>query len=156
MYWQAYSLDRLNRQTEALTAVAQLLKSYPMSRWLNDARALELSMRQRAGQPVSPDTQNDDDLRLLAIQGLQQMDSEQAVPLLEKILQGYAVAAAERASALRPGAERVHARAAGDHQCRQGQCQPGSAAQGASVPRDERHGCESTGAQRHLWLGDRR
>ena len=88
LYWQAYSLDQLNRQAEALTAVAQLLKNYPMSRWLNDARALELSMRQRAGQPVSPDQQNDDDLKLLAIQGLQQMDPAQGVPLLEKILQG--------------------------------------------------------------------
>src|SRR5215510_13361144 len=45
-------------------------------------------MRQRAGQPVSPDQQNDDDLKLLAIQGLQQMDPAQGVPLLEKILQG--------------------------------------------------------------------
>ena len=88
LYWQAYSLDRLNRQAEALTTVAELLKNYPMSRWLNDARALEIAMRQRAGQPVSPDQQNDDDLKLLAIQGLQQMDPAQGVPLLEKILQG--------------------------------------------------------------------
>jgi hypothetical protein len=88
LYWQAYSLDKLNRQAEALTTVAELLKNYPMSRWLNEARALELSMRQRAGQPVSPDQQNDDDLKLLAIQGLQQMDPAQGVPLLEKILQG--------------------------------------------------------------------
>jgi len=78
----------LNRQAEALTTVAELLKTYPMSRWLNDARALEIAMRQRAGQPVSPDQQNDDDLKLLAIQGLQQMDPAQGVPLLEKILQG--------------------------------------------------------------------
>src|SRR5690349_18828029 len=88
LYWQAYSLDKLNRQAEALTTVAELLKNYPMSRWLNDARALEISVRQRAGQPVSPDQQNDDDLKLLAIQGLQQMDPGQGVPLLEKILQG--------------------------------------------------------------------
>jgi hypothetical protein len=88
LYWQAYSLDRLNRRAEALTAVAELVKSYPMSRWLNDARALEISVRQRAGQPVSPSQQNDDDLKLLAIQGLQQMDPAQGVPMLESILQG--------------------------------------------------------------------
>jgi HEAT repeat protein len=88
LYWQAYSLDRLNQQAEALRTVAELVKNFPMSRWLNDARALELAMRQRAGQPVSPDQQNDDDLKLLAIQGLQQMDPAQGVPLLEKILQG--------------------------------------------------------------------
>ena len=72
------------------------------------------AVRQRAGQPVSPDQQNDDDLKLLAIQGLQQMDPAQGVPLLEKILQGNAVAALEGARALRPGAERLAARAAGD------------------------------------------
>jgi HEAT repeat protein len=88
LYWQAYSLDKLNRQAEALTTVAELLKNFPKSRWINDARALEIAMRQRAGQPVSPDRQNDDDLKLLAIQGLQQMDPAQGVPLLEKILQG--------------------------------------------------------------------
>jgi hypothetical protein len=88
LYWQAYSLDRLNRQAEALTKVAELVKSFPMSRWLNDARALEIAMRQRAGQPVSPAQQNDDDLKLLAIQGLQQMDPAQSVPMLEQILKG--------------------------------------------------------------------
>ena len=59
-----------------------------MSRWLNDARALEIAMRQRAGQPVSPEQQADEDLKLLAIQGLQQMDPEQGVPMLERVLQG--------------------------------------------------------------------
>ncbi len=88
LYWQAYSLNQLNRQTEALTTVAELLKNFPMSRWLNDARALELQVRQRAGQPISPDQQSDDDLKLLAIQGLQHMDPAQGVPLLEQILQG--------------------------------------------------------------------
>ena len=88
LYWQAYSLDRLNRQAEALTTVAELVKNFPMSRWLNDARALEIAVRQRAGQPVSPAQQNDDDLKLLAIQGLQQMDPAQSVPMLEQILKG--------------------------------------------------------------------
>jgi HEAT repeat protein len=88
LYWRAYAFDKLNRQADALTAVAQLLKTYPTSRWLNEAKALEIQVRQRAGQPVSPDQQNDEDLKLLAIQGLSQSDPEQAVPLLEKFLQG--------------------------------------------------------------------
>jgi TolA-binding protein len=33
LYWRAYSLDKLNRQAEALTSVADLLKTYPSSRW---------------------------------------------------------------------------------------------------------------------------
>jgi len=88
LYWRAYALEKLNRQADALTSVAELLKSFPTSRWSGDAKALELQIRQRAGQPVSPETQVDDDLKLLAIQGLQHSNPEQAVPLLEKLLQG--------------------------------------------------------------------
>ncbi len=78
----------MNRQTEALTSVAELLKVYPSSRWLADARALEIQVRQRAGQPVSPEVQADEELKLFAIQGLQHQDPEQAIPMLEKLLQG--------------------------------------------------------------------
>jgi hypothetical protein len=88
LYWRAYALDKLNRQADALTTVAELIKGFPMSRWLSDARALEMQVRQRAGQPVSPDAQSDDDLKLLAIQALQHSAPEQAVPMLEKLLQG--------------------------------------------------------------------
>lgn len=88
LYWRAYSLDKLNRQAEALTSVAELIKVYPTSRWLADARALEIQVRQRAGQPVSPDVQADEELKLFAIQGLQHQDPEQAIPMLEKLLQG--------------------------------------------------------------------
>jgi HEAT repeat protein len=88
LYWRAYSLDKLNRQPEALTSVAELLKGYPASRWLADARALEIQVRQRAGQPVSPEVQADEELKLFAIQGLQHQDPDQAIPMLEKLLQG--------------------------------------------------------------------
>ena len=88
LYWRAYSFDKLNRQPEALTSVAELLKAYPSSRWLADARALEIQVRQRAGQPVSPEVQADEELKLFAIQGLQHQDPDQAIPMLEKLLQG--------------------------------------------------------------------
>jgi HEAT repeat protein len=88
LYWRAYSFDKLNRQAEALTSIAELLKGYPASRWLADARALEIQVRQRAGQPVSPEVQADEDLKLYAIQGLQHQDPEQAIPMLERLLQG--------------------------------------------------------------------
>jgi len=87
LYWRAYSFDKLNRQTEALTSVAELLKGYPSSRWVAEARALEIQVRQRAGQPVSPDVQSDEELKLFAIMGLQHQDPERAIPMLEKLLQ---------------------------------------------------------------------
>jgi HEAT repeat protein len=88
LYWKAYALDRLGQKAEALTAAAELIKNFPSSRWIADARALELQVRQSAGQPVRPEGQADEDLKLLAIQALQHSDPEQAVPMLEKFLQG--------------------------------------------------------------------
>jgi HEAT repeat protein len=85
MYWRAYALDKMNRHADALSAVGDLFKSFPTSRWAADARALELQVRQRAGQPVTVDT-GDDELKLLAIQGLQQTAPERAVPLLVKVI----------------------------------------------------------------------
>ncbi len=61
-------------------------KEYPQSRWLNDAKALEVEVRQASGKPVSPDAESDEDLKLLAINGLMSSDPERAVPLLQKVL----------------------------------------------------------------------
>jgi HEAT repeat protein len=90
LYWKAYALDKLNQQADALTTVQDLIKRFPQSRWLSDARALELQVRQNAGQSPRPEAESDEELKLLAIQGLQRADPEQAVPMLEKLLQGTA------------------------------------------------------------------
>jgi hypothetical protein len=86
LYWKAYSLNKLGRRDEALAAIADLRKSYASSRWLDDASALELEVKQANGQPVSPDSQSGDDLKLLAINGLMQSDPEHAIPALEGLL----------------------------------------------------------------------
>src|SRR6202034_3152761 len=54
------------------------------------ASALEIEVRQRSGQAPRPDTQNDEDLKMLAIQGLMNSDPERAMPLLEKVLSSTA------------------------------------------------------------------
>ncbi len=90
LYWKAYSLNKLGRRPEALTTIADLQKSFPDSRWVNDAKALEVEIRQAGGQPVPPDAESNDDLKLLAINSLMNTDPERALPLLEKILQGTA------------------------------------------------------------------
>ena len=55
---------------------------------MSDAKALEIQVRQSVGQPVRPEAEADEELKLLALQGLQHSDPDQAVPMLEKILQG--------------------------------------------------------------------
>lgn len=88
LYWMAYALSKQGRRAEALTALEKLRSSHPGSRWLDDARALELEIRQGSGQAISPESEDDDELKLMALNGLLNMDAERAVPMLEKILSG--------------------------------------------------------------------
>ncbi len=88
LYWKAYAQNKLGRRTEALADLAELQKSFPNSRWLTEAKALELEARQASGQPVATESAADDELKLLAISSLLSSDPERAAPLLEKVLQG--------------------------------------------------------------------
>ncbi len=85
-YWKAYALAKLGRRDEALAAVAELEKSHPNSRWLNDAKALAVEVRQASGQTVSPESQSDEDIKLMAINALMNSDPDRAIPLLETML----------------------------------------------------------------------
>jgi hypothetical protein len=90
LYWKAYALGKLGRRDEGLAEIAELRKSYASSRWLDDAKALELELKQASGQTVSPESESDEELKLMAINGLMQSDPERAFPLLEKQLKGSA------------------------------------------------------------------
>jgi HEAT repeat protein len=88
LYWKAYAQNKMGRRSEALAGIEALRKDYPGSRWLSDAKALELEIRQASGQAVPPESEADEDLKLMALNSLQNSDPERALPLLEKILKG--------------------------------------------------------------------
>ncbi len=88
LYWKAYVLNKLGRRDDALAAIAELRKSYAASRWLDDAKALEMEVKQANGQPVSPESQTDEDLKLMALNGLMESDPERAIPAVESLLKG--------------------------------------------------------------------
>lgn len=88
LYWKAYSLSKLGQREEALIAVTELYKQFANSRWIKDAKALEVEVRQASGQTVSPEAQNDEELKLLALRGIMNSDPEQALPVIEKMLAG--------------------------------------------------------------------
>ncbi len=88
LYWKAYAQNRQGKRDAALATIADLKRRFPQSRWQKDAGALEIEVRQRSGQPAHPDSQGDDDLKMLAIQGLMTSDPERALPLMEKVLNG--------------------------------------------------------------------
>jgi HEAT repeat protein len=88
LYWKAYALGKLSKRDEAMATLAELRKSHPQSRWLDDAKALELQINQANSTFVSPEAENNDELKILAINGLMQTDAERYLPALESILKG--------------------------------------------------------------------
>ena len=86
LYWKAYALNKLGRRDEALAAIAELRKNYAGSRWLDDARALEIEIKQAAGKAVGPESADDEEMKLMALNGLMSSDPDRALPLLEKLL----------------------------------------------------------------------
>ncbi len=88
LYWKAYAENKRGMRDAALATIADLNKRFPQSRWQKDASALAIEVRQNSGQKPNPDAQNDEELKLLAIQGLMNSNPERGIPLLEKVLNG--------------------------------------------------------------------
>jgi hypothetical protein len=88
LYWKAYAQTKQRQLTDAMVTLQDIQKKFADSRWLKDARALEVEVRQASGQAVSPDSQTDEDLKLLALRGLMQSDPDRAVPMIEQVLSG--------------------------------------------------------------------
>jgi HEAT repeat protein len=85
-YWKAYAQSKLGRSSDALNTLAQLQREYPQSHWLRDSKALQLELKQQTGVHVSLASETDEDLKLLAINGLMHSEPDKAMPLLEKVL----------------------------------------------------------------------
>ncbi len=89
-YWVAYALAKQGRRDEALAALRGFESKYPKSSWRKDVRALELEIRPASGKTLLREGGDDEDLKLMAINGLMSSEPEQAVPMLEKVLNGNA------------------------------------------------------------------
>src|SRR5215472_3623304 len=92
LYWKAYAENREGKKAAALATIADLKAQHAQSRWKKDAEALEIEVRQSSGAAphpgAHPENQSDEDLKMLAIQGLMNSDPERAMPLLEKVVNG--------------------------------------------------------------------
>jgi HEAT repeat protein len=88
IYWKAYAQNKQGQRAEALTTISGIAREYPKSRYLSDAKALEVEIKQRSGQGVDPSAESDEEMKILAITGLQHQNAEEAIPVLQKVLQG--------------------------------------------------------------------
>jgi HEAT repeat protein len=86
MYWMAYSLNKAGNKPRAQAVLNDLRKSYPQSRWLQEASALDAEMRGATSVDVSGC--NDEETKLIALNALMDSDPERALPILDKIIHG--------------------------------------------------------------------
>ena len=94
LYWKAYADWKQRLKQDSLEGIHRLLSAYPKSAWADDARALELSIRDgKPGAAASSEddednesNEDDEELKLYALDGLMQMDADKAVPVLERLL----------------------------------------------------------------------
>ncbi|HUL17271.1 MAG TPA: HEAT repeat domain-containing protein [Terriglobales bacterium] len=88
LYWKAYAENMQGKKDSALASLADLKQRFPQSRWLKDAGALEIQVRQSTGKPPQPEAQSDEDLKILALQGVMNSDPERGMTISEKLLNG--------------------------------------------------------------------
>ncbi|MDQ2980133.1 MAG: HEAT repeat domain-containing protein [Acidobacteriota bacterium] len=88
LYWVAYALAKQDRRDEALAILRGFAAQYPKSSWRKEARALELEIQPSSGKSLLQEGGDDEDLKLMAIHSLMNTEPEQAIPLLEKVLNG--------------------------------------------------------------------
>lgn len=88
LYWKAYAQNKAGRSQQALSTLKQLTGSHPKSRWVNDAKALEVEIRGTTGNGSASSSEENEELKLYALNGLLGSDPDRALPMLRKFLQG--------------------------------------------------------------------
>jgi len=88
LYWKSYAQNRLGQRAESLSTLSDLFKSYPTSSYMRQAKAVELELKNSAGQPARPEAQADEDLKMLALNAMAHSNAQEAVPAIENVLNG--------------------------------------------------------------------
>src|SRR5580698_8739611 len=80
LYWQAYAQTKMGHSTDALETCSRLRTAYPQSEWIKECGALEIEIHKRSGAAVSPQGEQDEDLKLLALNALAQQNRPEVIP----------------------------------------------------------------------------
>jgi hypothetical protein len=88
LYWKAYAENKEGQASRALDTCTALRTQYSSSSWRDDCGALEIEIRASSGKPVVPNTEQSDDLKLLALNSLLQRDEARARAQIADILAG--------------------------------------------------------------------
>ncbi len=88
LYWEAYAENKQGNATHALETCSQLRQAYPHGSWINECGALEIEIRGKSDDPLPPQAEQDEELKLLALNSLMQQDEARALPIIQQILNG--------------------------------------------------------------------
>ena len=88
LYWKAYAESKLGDSGKVLESCAALRSQYVGSTWIDDCGALEIELGAKNGEPVQPERQQSDELKLLALAALMQKDPTRARAQIEEIVKG--------------------------------------------------------------------
>jgi HEAT repeat protein len=86
IYWKAYAENKQGNPTRALETCGQLRQAYPHGNWINECGALEIEIRGKSNDPLPPQAEQDEELKLLALNSLMQQDESRALPVIQQIL----------------------------------------------------------------------
>jgi thioredoxin-like negative regulator of GroEL len=86
LYWAAYAENKQGNATRALETCSQLRQAYPHGSWINECGALEIEIRGKSDDPLPPQAEQDEELKLLALNSLMQQDEARALPVIQQIL----------------------------------------------------------------------
>jgi hypothetical protein len=86
LYWEAYAQNKQGNAARALEICAELRHTYPQGNWAKECSALEIEIHGKSDDPMPPQAQQDEELKLLALNSLMQQDEAQALPIIQQIL----------------------------------------------------------------------
>jgi hypothetical protein len=88
LYWKAYAENKQGQSSISLATCSRLRQDHAGSNWIEDCGALEIEIHSKNGQPVPPNAEQSDDLKLLALASLMQHDEKKALSEIDQILNG--------------------------------------------------------------------
>jgi HEAT repeat protein len=87
LYWEAYAENKEGNATRALEICTELRHTYPQGNWVKECSALEIEIHGKSGDDLMPpQAEQDEELKLLALNSLMEQDEARAVPIIQQIL----------------------------------------------------------------------
>src|SRR3984885_8176199 len=86
LYWEAYAENKQGNAARALEICTELRHGYPQGNWVKECSALEIEIHGKSADSMPPQAEQDEELKLLALNSLMQQDEAHALPIIQQIL----------------------------------------------------------------------